>query len=202
MEKMNLNLTQVRDRFDTAYTWVRVHRRTLAFQTTVLLAIISAMLIVMSVGAVIEAFVQAHQPFGLPAPLPAIVTGAAGVINVAGFIALVIFSYFTNLSQQDDNRREWLIDGLVLGMGFLTPQALFHAGWLATTHYIVTSRQYIITTEMLVNINLEWLVTIGLAIINIVMGWFLWRKLHDTRIAYVPDEYVDVEEYQPRRAYQ
>ena len=67
MEKINLNLTQVRDRFDTAYTWVRVHRRTLAFQTTVLLAIIAAILIVMSVGAIIEAVVQAHQPFGIPA---------------------------------------------------------------------------------------------------------------------------------------
>jgi hypothetical protein len=202
MEKINLNLTQVRDKFDTAYTWVRVHRRALAFQTTVLLIIISVILGIMSIGAVIEAYKQAHLPFGIPALLPAFLTGAAGIINVAGFIGLVIFSYFTNLSQQDDNRREWIIDGLVLGLGFLTPQAIFHAAWLATTHYVVTSRQYIITTEMLVNINLEWLVTIGLTIINIVLGWFLWRKLHDTHMAYVPDEYVEVDDYQPRRAYQ
>ena len=201
MEKMNLNLTQVRDRFDTAQTWVRVRRRALQFQTTVLLIIISAILVIISVGAVVEAVVQAYEQFELVAPIPSIITGAAGLINVAGFVALVIFSYFTNLSQHDDNRREWIIDGLVLGLGFLTPQAIFHACWLSTTHFVVTSNQYVITTEMLVKINLEWLVAIGLAVINIALARFLWMRLHDTHIEY-NDEYAEADIYQPQRAYQ
>jgi hypothetical protein len=188
MEKTSRNLAQVRDRFDTTREWIQLRRRVLQFNTIVLLIILSMVMLVMSVGSTIQAIVAAHQPFMLVAPIAPIVVTITSVLPIVGFIGLAIFSYFTNLSQQSNDRRELIVDAIVLAMAAVVPQVIFRAAWIATTHYIVTSRDYIVTTEMLVNNNLQWLLTIGLGITAFVLGWILRRTLYEPTVIDDEDE--------------
>ena len=206
MEKTSRNLAQVRDRFDTTREWIQLRRRVLQFNTVVLLIILSAVIVVMSIGSAVQAVVAAHEPFILLAPIAPIIVTITSALPIIGFVGLAIFSYFTNLSQQDNDRRELIVDAMVLGLAAVVPQMIFRAVWIATTHYIVTSRNYIVTTEMLVNNNLQWLLTIGLGIAAFVLGWFLRRMLYEPTV--IDDEYEDEIDYtrqggqnQARRVY-
>jgi hypothetical protein len=188
MEQTNPYFTQVRDKFDDARTWLQIRQSSLELNSVTRIVILSIIVAMLAAGTVIAGLQQAHLPFVRVASISPAISGVAQFINRFGFLALVAFSYFTNLSGDNDQRRELIVDGVVLALGFLAAQFMYQVAWLATTFHIVTANNYIVTSEMFVNINIKWLLGVGLATACFGLIWYLWRTIKSTNAVPVPEQ--------------
>lgn len=163
--------------FSTLLTRLELTYSSLKLDVYVVFGLIALVILVMCGGAYQEAVQQAGLYLGVTLPQDPTLMEIVRIVNQFGLAALIAICYLSNVTN-GGKRRELLIDGITVAVGFLLPQLTFHATWLYVTNELIYTQGMLVNSTVVSTIHAEWLIVLGATLALITLALLTWRIAH------------------------
>ena len=148
-----------------ALTWVELTYNNIKLEVYVFFGVLAIIIVVMCLGAYLEALQQASLFLALTPQQDAAMMQVMNLINQYGLGVLVAICYFSNV-WGGGKRRDLLLDALCIAAAVLLPQLVFHSAWLYAAHTIINTYGLTVSAAVVNTVSLEWLTVGGLCVVS------------------------------------